>query len=429
MSTADTITTQLKSSSSLLSIVDSLRNWRAAVVLLMSFVLAALIFMFGGWATMKVGFVLGLFFWLIGIAVAFYGVNAAGLMIWDDSQHASGNIAESSPSKGIMDAILVSLSTSHRLLGVMLLVLAVYIVGALALALILFICKIPYLGALLLSVVFPVAVVVTGLALFALYVVVMPLAAPAIWSGATTMQALARLAGIARKRLVNVVLMMLIVAFIAGFVAMIVFGIMMMGTLMAGGMTASIIGVGPGMGSLLGGAMMGGMGQPGMGEMENLGRMGRMMSGGTGHMTAAMIGGTVVWAIAFVTPALVYVRGCCDVYRMSSDGMDFAADEAKLREGMDAAKRKAEAMKEQAQAAARERAERAQSAAASTPEPSTMSAPVASPAPSVAPATPVAVAMAAGAAATATVATHCPKCQSAITPEDLFCGNCGHKLK
>jgi signal transduction histidine kinase len=420
MSTADTITHQLKHSSSLLAIVDSLRNWRAAVVLLMSFVLAALIFSFGSWATMKVGFILGFFFGLIAMLVIFYGVNAAGLLLWDDSQQT--------PGKSIMEAVLISLSTSHRLLGVMLLVLAVYIVGALALALILFICKIPYVGALLLSVVFPLAVVISGLALFALYVVVMPLAAPAIWGGATTMQALARLAGIARKRLVNVVLMMLIVALIAGFVAMIVFGIMMMGTLIAGGMTASIIGIGgmPGLGGLLGSGMMGGMD-----ETEGLGRMGRMMSGGTGHMTAAMIGGTVVWAIAFVMPALVYVRGCCDVYRMNTDGMDFAAEEADLRERMDSAKRKAETMKEQAQAAARERTERAQSTPATTPAaPAPAAAPVVTPAATspAAFAAPIAAASAAP-AMPAAAATHCPKCQSAITPDDLFCGNCGYKLK
>ena len=109
---------------------------------------------------------------------------------------------------------VTSLATSHRLLLALLLVGVIYLVGLLGLAVVLLICKIPLLGPVLYTVVFPVSVVLAGVAIFALYAVVLPLAAPAVWDGAYTLQAVSRLLAIARSRIVNVLIMMALLSFL-----------------------------------------------------------------------------------------------------------------------------------------------------------------------------------------------------------------------
>lgn len=420
---------QLSQSASLVSAIDAVRNWRAAALLLVSFIAAGLLFALGGVVTARIAWPVGAVFMILGFAVAFYGVNAAGMMLMDEAQ--------GTPSRPMLAAVMASLATGHRLILVMLLVLAAYIVGILAMALVLWICKVPFLGPLLLTFVFPVFVVISGVAVFAMYAVIAPLAAPSIWSGATTMQALSRLAAIARQRIVMVVLMMVVVLFITIVVGSVIGGMMMMGTLITGGLSASIIGMGGGMGmgSLAG--MMGGMGGNMGGSMEGYGS-------GAGHMMAAGLGGGIVWAVALTLPGLVYIRGCCQVYLANIQGINLQDAEQQLRGSLDAAKRRAEELKAKGEAMAAKMPERFEKAADVQAAPL---APVSAAPASSASVAPTAVAAAASVtaplfAASAPVAaapamaqpsieivTHtCPKCSSVVTPGDAFCGSCGHKL-
>lgn len=367
---------QLSQSASLLSAVDAIRNWRAAALMLVSLILAGLVFALGGLVSMQVHVALGAVFFLLSFAVAFYGTNAVGIMLMDE--------ARAGTSRPILAATLTSLATGHRLVLVMLLVGLTYIVGVLVMALLLFICKVPGLGPLLFAFVFPLCVVVSGVAVFALYAVITPLAAPAIWSGATTMQGLSRLAAIARQRIVVVILSMMVLLFIVAIVGGTLGGIMLTGTLISGGLSAAIINVG----SMNPASIMGMFGMSGYGGGSD-----------SGHMAAGAFGGGIVWAIAFTLPALVYLRGCCQVYLANIQGVNVDDMEQQLRGTLEAAKRRAEEIKVKGEAMAAEQAQRFEKSAEAAP-------------------------------VQATVAVHqCPACSTPHVPGDLFCGGCGYKLK
>lgn len=367
---------QLSESAGLLSAVDAVRNVKAAVVLLGSLVLAGLIFALAGIVSVQLHPALGALFFLLGIAAVFYGSNATGIMMMDE---ARGNA-----SRPMVSAILTSLATGHRLLGVLILVGLAYILGLLVMALVLFICKIPGIGPLLFTFVFPLSVVISGVALFAFYAVVLPLVAPSTWSGATVMTSFSHLAAIARTRTIGVVLSMMVLLLIVGIVSGIVLGIMGMGTLIAGGMSAGIVGFGSfGMGALM----------AGMGGMDGMG-----MGSGSGHALAGAIGGGLVWAVALVLPSLVYLRGCCQVYLANIQGVDVEAVEKKMRDLGEAARRKTEELREKG----------AHPTANETPVNPAPSAPVA--------------------ASTAAPALACPSCGTGYSEGDAFCGSCGHKL-
>ena len=365
---------QIRSSGSLLDSIDAIRNWRAMLVLLATMVATALLFAMGGLLAGVTLALTGLFV-LAGYAVLFYGANACGMMMMDE--------ARGQPSRPPMDAVRQSLATSHRLILVFLLLWVLYLVGFLVLAIVLAICKIPFLGPVLYAVVFPVAVVVFGIAMFALPTVVFPLSAPSVWNGATTMQCVSQLLAIARKRLLLVLMLMIAVAFIAGFVALLIGAILFTGTAVTAMLSVPILGMGGGMGGFGGmmGGMMGGEGMSGMG-----------MSGIPGHAVGAMLGGGILFAIAFTLPGMVYLRGACSVYLRAIDGLDLAAEQAALDARMAAA------------------------AASVRKEPVLDDRPFAAPAqPVMAPTTP-------------RLTPVCPKCGAGVSASDVFCGECGHRL-
>lgn len=369
---------QLGKSASLVSAVEAVRNWRAASLMLASFLLAGLVGVLAGILGLQLHPLVGLIFFVLAGAVFFYGANATGIMLMDEAQGGE--------SRPVFAAVLTSLSISHRFIFVMMLVTLVYIVGALAMGLALLICKIPGLGPLLFAFVFPVCVVISGVATFALYVVVGPLTGPAVWSGATTLQTLSRLAAIARQRIVVVVLSVLVLLLICGFVGGIIFGIMFAGTMITGSMSAGIIGVsGSDMQSVVG-----------IFNMSNYGG-GRSYSG---HLAAGAFGWGIVMAIALTLPFLVYLRGCCQVYLANIQGVDVGEIEQQFRGKLDAVKRSAAEIKAKGEILAAQQAERFEKSANTQ---STAAAP--------------------------NLPRHnCAACNTPYLTDDVFCGGCGQKL-
>jgi hypothetical protein len=375
---------QLSQTTSLLSAVDAVRNWRAAALLLGSLLTAGLLVSLAGVASFQIHPALGAIFALLAVAVFFYGANAAGIMLMDE--------AHGSQSRPVLAAVLTALSIGHRFIFVILLVSLVYIVGLLAMALLLLLCKIPGLGALLFAFVFPVCVVMSGIAIFAGYGVIGPLAGPAVWSGSTTMQALSRLAAIARQRIVVVVLSMLVLLLICGFVGSLIVGVMFTGTLITGGMSAGIIGVsGMDLSSVMG-----------MGNMSGYGG-GWGTDSLSGHLAAGAFGWGVVMAVALTLPLLVYLRGCCQLYLANIQGVDAEGIEQQLREKLDAAKRGASEIKAKGEAMAAQQAQRFEKTAAAGDVPAPASEPSA-------------------------LQAKCAVCNTPCLPGDAFCGGCGNKL-
>jgi hypothetical protein len=362
---------QIKDSSTLLDSVDAMRNWRALVLLLITLVAGALV---AGLGSLLAGFsyVFVAVFGVAAYAVLFYGVNAAGVMLMDEAQGQR--------SRSILDAVQHSLAHSHRLLLVYVWIAALYLAGVVALVLVLVLCKLPLLGPLLYTVVFPLAVVLTGVALFALPMVVFPLSAPSVWNGASAMECVSQLIAIARRRLGMVLVLMLAVAFIAALVALLIGTILFGGIAITAGLSAPI----------LGDIAVAGMGNFGMGS-----------SGA--YAAAAGFGSGILFAAGFTLPGLVYLRGVSAVYLRALDGLDLAAEQAHVDAHLAYARDKARGMQEQAQLRAQRVAERARASAAAAGT-STGTDPV-------------------------TPAPTCPNCAIQVRATDTQCAACGHPLK
>ena len=386
---------QIRNSGSLLDSIDAIRNWRALLVLLATLVASALIFAMGALLAGVSAVLVGLFA-LLAYVVLFYGANATGMMLMDE--------AKGSESRSAMAAVTTSLATSHRLILVFLLVGVIYLAAFLVLALVLFICKIPFVGPLLYAVVFPVSVVAFGIAMFALPTVVFPLSAPSIWNGAGTMECVSQLLAIARKHLLMVLMLMIAVAFIAGFVGFLIGAILFAGTAITAMLSVPILGA-----SSVGfGGMLGMIGGDGMGI------------GMGGHVISAMIGGGILFAIAFTLPGMVYLRGACTVYLRAIEGLDLTAEQAAIDARLAAAGAGARNMQAKARATASQYTNRPAAGTPRTAAPSAAAymAPVRAPgsSPDLDATDPQ-------------LRLSCPNCRAAVSATDLFCGGCGHPLQ
>jgi hypothetical protein len=377
------IRTGVTGSGSLLDSIDAVRNVHAVALLLATFVAAALIAALAS-SVAQESAVLALLFVLIAAAMVFYGLNAVGVMMMDE---ANGH-----PSRPIAAAIISSLATSHRLVLVLLIVAALYLLGAVALALLLFICKVPGLGPFAYTFLFPTGVVVSGIAIFAVPTVIVPLSAPAIWNGASIMGGVSQVIAVARKRLLLVVLLMFGVGLMAGLVGGLVAVILASGTAFTTLVATAVV--------LSGSGGLAGVTPSLLGSFPSGG-----LSGGLGVYTIpTMVGGGIVYAAALTLPGLVYLRGASGVYLRAIEGLDLVAAQEALREKVTAAQARAKEFQVQAQATAQQYAQRAHA-----------------PAPAVVGAGPIADVIPA-------LSSACPACATTVVPGDVFCGSCGHRL-
>ena len=280
-----------------LASIDAPRNLRALYALLASFCMAGLMLASAQSALAREESLLSAVWMGLGLAVAFFGVNATGLMLMDQ--------ARGLPVRDPQDAFADALRSAHRVLLVLAGCLLLAGLIALGLAGLLWATRWPVVGAPLLAIVLPVAVLLLGGIAFALVVLVGPLAGPAIWAGRSTYGALLLLRERLRHGLPEAALLMATVYLLTALAtAAVSFVVVSGGRLMAG---LAILGAGVELpaGQLLAGLM--GLGPRG------LGASGVALQGGA-LGTAALVGGGVVFAIALVLPTLVWLRGCCAVY-------------------------------------------------------------------------------------------------------------------
>lgn len=229
--------------------------------------------------------------------VVFYGGNAGGMLAMDRALRAPGV-----PARTIAQAVRLSLLRAHHLLGVIVIVaLLAALAGGLLLGL-LWLCRLPWAGPLLFAVLVPVAVVSVGLAALAGALLVVPLSAPAIWAGASALQAVRQLFALARQRL------MLAAVLIAGLSLL---------TGLAGAATSFVVWFG---GRVVAEAAVRVIKVQVPPELLMAGLFGHGLRSinaqavpaeAVAHTAAALVGGGVVFALALVLPGLVYLRGIC----------------------------------------------------------------------------------------------------------------------
>lgn len=286
--------------------VDAVRNGRALYVLLATFAAAGLLLAMaesslarggGLWGPLQAG---------AALFVAFYGGNAAGWLMMDDVRGL--------PPRDVAGALRTSLLGAHRLLLVLGVLLAAYAALAAGLVGLLWLCRAAVtgtvLGPLLFGVVVPVGVLAVGLALLSLVAVIVPLAAPGVWSGAGVMSVVRRLVNLVRRRLLTVALLMAAVSLLTAGVGALVTFVVMSGGRVIAELGVSVVGVDVPAQQLMAGLFGYGL--------RSLGAAGAP-GGSTGHAAAALVGGGVVFALALVLPGLVYLRGTCAVYLALAD--------------------------------------------------------------------------------------------------------------
>lgn len=382
---------QLKRSGSLLDATSAIGNWRALALFAASTVAAVLVFGLLVATQSAAGVLLGA---VLGWLLAFYGVNAVGIMLMDATRDGE--------SRTPMQAVAASLLTSHRLLLVGLLAFAGLLALLIGVAILLLLCKLPVIGPLLFAVVMPLSALLLGLTLFTLAYVFYPLAASAIWSGATVMEAAGNLLAIARKRLVAVVLQEVVLMLIVFFVALILLGIVFSGLGLTTMMSAGIVGGGEGGLQSLGMMAMG-MGSMGMGGL----------GGGGGYVLAGGLGTTLLLALAGIVPGLIALQGFCQIYLSSLEGLDSGDARRALAATLQKTQEKMREAREKVEAQARRPV-----TPAAVETPVSPSAPAASAVPAVETSAPVAPAAAAA----------CPACRMPVEPDDVFCGHCGQRI-
>ncbi|MES2099311.1 MAG: hypothetical protein V4569_05775 [Pseudomonadota bacterium] len=282
--------------------VDAVRNTRALFVLLGTFAVAGMLVAMaesafarsaaGWWGPIEAG---------AALFVAFYGGSAAGILVMDD---ARGRVIRDVP-----DALRASLATAHRLLLALVIVLAAYAVGAGLLLGLLWLSRAavsgPLLGPVLFGLAVPVGVLAVGLAALSLMAVVVPLAAPAVWSGAGVLQVVRNLFRLVRQRLLTVALLMAAVSLLTAGMGALATAIVTVGGRVVAELGVRVVGVDVPAQQLMAGLFGYGL--------RSLGATGAP-TGSTGHAAAALVGGGVVFALALLLPGLVYLRGTCAVY-------------------------------------------------------------------------------------------------------------------
>ena len=284
----------LRALNSVLQSIESVRNSRALYLLLLSFALSGLL------VTQAMGAMAREAVWPTALwagaafFTVFYGSNAAGLVLMDE--------ALGRPLRYPADAIRDALGGAHRLLLVVLAVLAGVglLVGA-ALAL-LQASRLPGVGPAMLGMAVPLVVPALGLAVLAMVALVGPMAAPAVWFGMAPGAVLALLGRQARQRFAHTVLLAAAVSLMSAAVAGLVSFVVLTGSRALLALMLLVPGV-----DLAQQPFMAAMFGVGLQQLPDA-------PAWSAHTQMARTGAGVVFALGLVLPAVVYLRGLCELF-------------------------------------------------------------------------------------------------------------------
>lgn len=389
---------------SLLRVGEAWRNRAGLVTLLATFVGFGVLLALGG--ASGSGAIAGLAA-LVGFVVLLLGMTAAGMQFMEQ---AAGR-----PVSGTLAVLAGSPMVLLRSLGLGLIVAVGVLAFVLVAALLLFLCKIPALGPVLYVVVLPALALVAGLGYLATLVVMM-LAAPALWEGHSLKASLAQLWGVATQRPMEAFLQLVLLWLISSLVAGVIFGFAMLGFAFVAMLSAAIL---PGGGGAIGAmGAMGGMG----GMMGGFPGIGAGMGSG-GMLIAAGLGSAILFGIVGALVIAVFYLGLSLAYLKLTQGLDLAGAQAAMEAAMEKTREKAQRAAEEA----RRRAAEAQAAAQQRFNPP--AAPLAAAPVAAAPVAAAAAPMTMPPAAAPANALACPACHASVSPDDVFCGHCGHRMK
>lgn len=287
-----------------LSSIEAVRDGRAMYVLLAAFSGAGLAL-----ASAQASFGRGEMNWAVGqgagaLFVAFYGSNAAGLILMD---RAMGR-----PSRDVVQAVEDALGIGHRVLATLLVMgLAAAAVAGGLLGLY-WLSGLPKIGHWLFVLVVPATVLVIGLVLLAGAAVVAPLTGPTVWAGASSWGSVRTLFRLIRERLLQASVLVGGLSLATGLTGAATSVFVLVGGRVMAEASVFVLGV-----DVKPEVLMAGLFGYGLHSINAAGIPKEALP----YITAATVGGGVVFALALVLPTLVYLRGVCEVYLalMASD--------------------------------------------------------------------------------------------------------------
>ncbi|MBI2733223.1 MAG: hypothetical protein HYX44_07965 [Aquabacterium sp.] len=292
-----------------LSSIEAVRDGRAMYVLLAAFSGAGLTL-----AMAQSSFARGDMNWAIGqgaaaLFIAFYGSSAAGLLLMD---RAMGR-----PSREVGQAVEDALGIGHRVLAILL------VMGLSAMALaggllgLYWLSGLPKIGPWLFVLVVPVTVLVIGLTLMAGVAVVAPLTGPIVWAGASSWEGVRLMFHLIRERLLQAGVLIGGLSLATGLVGAASSVFVMVGGRVMAEASVFVLGV-----QVDPQVLMAGLFGYGLHSINAAG----IPKEAYPYISAATVGGGVVFALALVMPTLVYLRGVCEVYLalMAADKLDEA---------------------------------------------------------------------------------------------------------
>lgn len=366
------VSTQLQSSWSLLDSVEAVKNWKALLLLAGTLILA----IYCLWTFYSPVRPVGNFLTMLSsFGVLLYGTSAVGIMLMDT--------AKAGESRSVSAALLASAVTTHNFILVILGALLSFGALLLVCTVLLSLGKIPGLGSLFDTLMLPASTIILGVAYLGLMVVVFPLAAAAVWTGEPTLRVCSNLYAIFRQRFMTVLVKQVLLGFLSILVSWAVIVLLFSGLIFTIFLLASTSAPDP---------RMGGMGMGGMGML------GLFMGDWATRLESHSAGLFGLVGLTLLLPWLISMQGACTIYLDAIRDLDLKGSQDWMMGTLADVKRKLEQAKEQH-------------------APSTA-------APVVPPVAPAVVAAAADPAAPV-----CPICRTAIVPGDVFCGECGHRLK
>ncbi|MDE2401040.1 MAG: hypothetical protein KGL90_05205 [Burkholderiales bacterium] len=291
-----------------LASVEAVRDGRAMYVLLASFAGGGLAL-----ACARASLGRGELYWAIGqgagaLFVAFYGSNAAGLLMMD---RALGR-----PDREVIDVCEDALGIAHRVLASLLMVLIVASVVAAGVVGLFWLCGLAVIGPWLYALVVPLTVVVLGLGLVAGATVIAPLAGPTVWAGASSLESPRILWRLVREQLLQAAVLVAGLSVITALVGAAASAVVFAGGRIMAELSIWLLGV-----DVAPELFMAGL----FGHSLNGAAVPGVPPEAIPYLSAATVGGGAVFALGLVLPTLVYLRGVCEIYVTLRTRMDESA--------------------------------------------------------------------------------------------------------
>ncbi len=233
----------------------------------------------------------------LALFIAFYGANAAGLILMD---RALGR-----PSRDVFDAMEDALGIGHRVLLCLGAMLALLLAVGAALLGLYALCGLPKVGHWLFVVVVPATVIIIGLSLMAMAAIVAPLTGPTVWAGASAWASIRTLLRLMRQRLLQAAVLSAGLSLATAAVGLACSLFVWVGGWVMAQASVYMLGV-----DVQPEVLMAGLFGYGLHNISAAG----IPPEAVPYITAATIGGGVVFALALVMPTVVYLRGVCEIY-------------------------------------------------------------------------------------------------------------------